>query len=80
MRRASRAPGPERWRIRSVTAKARDAPRRLRAAYRLLLEAHPDPPESAAYTQAPLWPLEDRDAGRDLRPRLDRAAGTRADH
>jgi hypothetical protein len=54
-----------------VVVRVRDGPERVRAAYRLLLEAQ------SVRTDGPLTPaVELLDAGRDLHPRVDGAAGT----
>ena len=77
MPRRSATSAVQRWQIQSVAVRARDGPPRVRAVYRLLLTETPliDPTG-----RVDRLPLERPDARRDLRPRLDRAPGTRADH
>ena len=70
-----RSARPGQWLIRSVTVRARDGAHRLRAAYRLLLT-----PEAPSQDGSLPLRLEHPDARCDLRPRLDRAPGPRADH
>ena len=77
MPRRSAVSAANRWQIRSVAVRARDGPPRVGAAYRLLLA---ETPLIDLNGRGERLPLERPAARRDLRPRLDRAPGPRADH
>lgn len=71
MSRNSRAPRPSGWIIHSVTVPFRDAPRRLKQAFQVLLEADPRIDRISPTNQ------EDLDhASRRLCQSLDPEAGT----
>jgi hypothetical protein len=64
-------PQSTRWQVVSLSVKVRDGPRRLQAAYRLLLAPCPQP-AACGGTLAPLAPdQEDCHARRAVCPRLD---------
>ena len=71
MANASRTGQRHDWTVHSVVVRVRDGPERVRAAYRLLLEA------GSLRADGPAAPaVELLDAGRDLHARVDGAAGT----
>jgi len=71
MANGSRTGQAHEWRVHSVVVRVRDGPERVRAAYRLLLDAGSLSADGAA---SPV--MEMRDAGRDLHACVDRTPGT----
>ena len=71
MANASRTGQRHEWTVHSVVVRVRDGPDRIRAAYRLLLDAGSLSADGRTSTVEELL-----DAGRDLHARVDRAAGT----
>ena len=75
MANGSRTDQAHEWSVHSVVVRVRDGPERVRAAYRLLLEAGLMSADGCAS------PVEGvPDAGRDLHARVDGAAGAGADN
>lgn len=60
-----------RWQVRSVSVRVRDGPRRLQAAYRLLLEPGFGSSTTDGARDAVVPPMESRHADRSVRPRFD---------
>jgi DNA-binding IclR family transcriptional regulator len=71
MANASRTGQRHEWTVHSVVVRVRDGPARVRAAYRLLLDAGSMSADGRALTVEEIL-----DAGRDLHTRIDRAPGT----
>lgn len=67
---SSPTPAP-RWQVRSVSVRVRDGPRRLHAAYRLLLEPGCGSSTTGGASVAVVPHTEVRHADRSVRPRLD---------
>ena len=70
------------WQVVSVAVKVRDGPQRVADAYRILVgqEGGRQSRPAAPVGWAAAHGKEQSAAGRDRCPRLDGAAGTRADH
>jgi hypothetical protein len=74
MRRQPRESRPPEWVIHSTFVPRRDGPRRLEQAFEILLGSSLSPQFNHSYSD---WSADH--ASRDLRPGLDRQAGTRPD-
>jgi hypothetical protein len=75
MRRQNRLPRPPGWVIHSTFVTRREAPRRLEQAFEILFGSSPSDQINTSYIKR----SEAHESG-DLRPSLDRQAGTGPDH